>query len=55
MFISFCLSYSDLFYLLTEGVEGYCCIWPHSVTQTKTHKHTLTLGTTSTGQGIVPS
>jgi len=25
---------SDLFCLLTVGVEGYCCVWSHSVTYT---------------------
>jgi len=26
--------------LITEGVEGYWCIWSHSVTHTHTHTHT---------------
>jgi hypothetical protein len=36
-FISLC----DLFYLLTVGVEGYCCTWSHCMTHTHTHTHTL--------------
>jgi len=32
--VSFLLSCSDFFYVPIVGVEGYCCIWSHSVTHT---------------------
>jgi len=31
---------SDLWYLLTVGVEGGCCTWSHWMTHTHTHLHT---------------
>jgi len=36
-FPSVFLSYSDLFYLLTAGGDGYCCIRSCSMTHTLTH------------------
>ena len=38
-FLSFFLSQSDLFYLLTVGVEVSCCTWSH----TWTHTHSVGL------------
>jgi hypothetical protein len=35
-------SQSDLLYLLTVGIEGYCCICSHSMTHTHIHTHTHT-------------
>jgi len=35
--------YSDLFYRIIVGVDGYCCAWPHSLTHTHTHTHSRTL------------
>jgi hypothetical protein len=35
-------SHSDLFYLLTVGVEGWCRTWSHSSQNTHTRTHTRT-------------
>ena len=40
IFVSFFLTMTSV-YLLTAGVEGYCCTWSHSMTHTHTHARTL--------------
>jgi hypothetical protein len=46
-FLSFLLSYSDIFLPTHCMCRGYCCTWSHSVTHTitpHTHTHTHTIG-----------
>ena len=46
--ICFFFSLSNLYYLPTVGLDGYCCTWSEAITHahTHTHTHTNTLGRT---------